>query len=64
MNNVDLQDLITTHYKLMFNHKISLAELENMLPWEHEIYIRMFIADENTKQLAQSQTLGMMPHGR
>jgi len=27
----------------MQHHKYSLTELDNMLPWEREIYIRMLI---------------------
>tara|TARA_E500000318_G_scaffold11193_1_gene9800 strand:- start:4964 stop:5095 length:132 start_codon:yes stop_codon:yes gene_type:complete len=36
----------------MQHHKYSLTELENMLPWEREIYIDMLIQhikDENQK---------------
>ena len=36
----------------MQHHKYSLTELENMLPWEREIYIDMLIQhikDENEK---------------
>ena len=37
---------------LMHHHKYSLTELENMLPWEREIYVDMLIQhikDENDK---------------
>ena len=37
---------------LMQHHKYSLTELENMLPWEREIYIDMLIQhikEENDK---------------
>jgi hypothetical protein len=36
----------------MQHHKYSLTELENMLPWERDIYISMliqFIEQENQK---------------
>ena len=36
----------------MQHHKYSLTELDNMLPWEREIYIRMLIdhlKEENEK---------------
>lgn len=36
----------------MQHHKYSLTELENMIPWERDIYIAMlvqYIEDENLK---------------
>jgi hypothetical protein len=41
----------------MQHHKYSLTELENMIPWERDIYIAMliqYIEDENLK-LKQKQ---------
>ena len=43
---------MTTNFSLMHHHKYSLTELENMMPWEREIYIEMltqFIKEENEK---------------
>jgi hypothetical protein len=37
----------------MQNHDYSLSDLENMMPWEREIYLDMlieYIKDENKKQ--------------
>ena len=37
---------------MMQHHKYSLTELENMLPWERDIYIGLlmeFIKEENEK---------------
>jgi hypothetical protein len=37
---------------MMQHHKYSLTELENMLPWEREIYISMlvqYVEEENQK---------------
>ncbi len=39
----------------MQHHKYSLTELENMIPWEREIYItllKQYIEEENEKQKA------------
>jgi len=44
---------MTTNFSLMQHHKYSLTELENMMPWEREIYIDMLmthIKEENEKQ--------------
>jgi hypothetical protein len=29
---------------LMQNHKYSLAEIEDMIPWEREVYIQMLLS--------------------
>jgi len=29
---------------LMENHKYSLAEIEDMIPWEREVYIQILLA--------------------
>ena len=44
---------MTTNFSLMQHHKYSLTELENMMPWEREIYVDMLlnhIEEENKKQ--------------
>lgn len=38
----------------MQHHKYSLSEIENMMPWERDIYVeqlRQFIEQENLKNL-------------
>ena len=45
-----------TNFALMQHHNYSLAELENMIPWEREIYLHLlmqFIKDE--KQQAEKE---------
>lgn len=32
-----------TNFLLMQEHKYSLTELENMMPWEREVYIGMLV---------------------
>jgi len=42
----------------MQHHNYSLSDLENMLPWEREIYVDMLInhiKEENEKQKAQNK---------
>ena len=42
----------------MQHHKYSLTELENMIPWEREIYVDMlmeYIKEENKKQEEQNR---------
>jgi bifunctional N-acetylglucosamine-1-phosphate-uridyltransferase/glucosamine-1-phosphate-acetyltransferase GlmU-like protein len=43
----------------MQHHKYSLTELENMLPWEREIYLTMlikYLEEENEKIKMQQRT--------
>jgi len=38
---------------MMQHHKYSLSELENMIPWEREVYITLlsdYIKEENERQ--------------
>ena len=42
----------------MQSHKYSLTELENMLPWERDVYLTLLmnhIAEENNKIKQQEQ---------
>ena len=42
----------------MQHHKYSLSDLENMIPWEREIYVDMLIEhikEENKKMKEQQQ---------
>ena len=44
---------MTTSFAMMQHHKYSLTEIENMMPWERDIYVQMlieFIKEENKKE--------------
>jgi len=52
MMHEDLISYYKTNFALMQHHKYSLTELENMIPWEREIYITLlqqYIEEENLK---------------
>ena len=41
-----------TNFALMQHHKYSLTELDNMIPWEREIYVNLlakWIKEENDR---------------
>ena len=38
-----LASLYQTNFALMQHHKYSLTELENMIPWEREIYVSLVV---------------------
>ena len=57
MAHTDLESYYKTKYALMQHHKYSLTELENMIPWEREVYVSLLqqhIEEENLKQKQQS----------
>jgi hypothetical protein len=52
-----LANMYNTNFALLQHHKYSLTELENMLPWEREVYVNMlvkYIKEEN-ERLKQQQ---------
>lgn len=58
INYDNLGNYYQTNFALMQHHKYSLTELENMIPWEREIYITLllnFLKEENEKLKAQQK---------
>tara|TARA_B100000003_G_scaffold193626_1_gene194222 strand:+ start:4360 stop:4533 length:174 start_codon:yes stop_codon:yes gene_type:complete len=52
MAHTDLESYFRINFSLMQHHKYSLTELENMIPWEREIYLaflQQYIEEENLK---------------
>tara|TARA_R110002020_G_scaffold458209_1_gene675499 strand:- start:36 stop:191 length:156 start_codon:yes stop_codon:yes gene_type:complete len=50
--------MYTTNFSLMQHHKYSLSELENMIPWEREIYLSLLvkhIQEENERIKQQNR---------
>lgn len=39
-----LSNYYQTNFSLMQHHKYSLTELEEMIPWERDIYIKLLIS--------------------
>ena len=53
MVHMNLEGYFKLNFSLMQYHKYSLTEIENMMPWEREIYVDMlinYIKEENEKQ--------------
>ena len=58
LSHDNLVNYYKTNFLLMQEHKYSLTEIENMLPWEREIYIGMlvdYIEKENERIKQQNQ---------
>jgi len=52
MAHEDLESYFKTNFALIQHHKYSLTELENMIPWEREVYVSLlqqYIEEENLK---------------
>ena len=52
MAHTDLESYFKLNFALMQHHKYSLTEIENMIPWEREVYLtllRQHVEEENLK---------------
>ena len=56
MAHTDLASYFKINFALMQHHKYSLTEIENMIPWEKDVYVALleqYIEEENLKQKQQ-----------
>jgi hypothetical protein len=52
MAHMDLESYFKINFSLMTHYKYSLTEIENMMPWERDIYLALlnqFVEEENLK---------------
>jgi|TARA_B100002019_G_C21204710_1_gene566005 hypothetical protein len=52
MTHENLASYYKMNFALVQHHKYSLTELENMIPWEREVYVTLlqqYIEEENLK---------------
>ena len=52
MAHIDLESYFKLNFALIQHHKYSLTEIENMIPWERDIYLGLlnqYIEEENLK---------------
>ena len=57
-----LENYYKTNFALMQHHKYSLTELENMMPWERDVYVNLllaFIQEEARRQKAESNRMSL-----
>ena len=57
MAHTNLESYYKINFSLIQHHKYSLSDLENMIPWEREIYVSLLqqhIEEENLKAQQQS----------
>jgi|TARA_S200000501_G_scaffold81359_1_gene73303 hypothetical protein len=61
MSHIDLESYFKLNFALMQHHKYSLTEIENMMPWERDIYLGLlnqYIEEENLKAKQQQANYG------
>ena len=54
---MDLESYYKLNFSLIQYHKYSLTEIENLIPWERDIYVGMlqqYLEDERLKQQQSS----------
>ena len=57
MAHTNLESYYKINFALMQHHKHSLTDLENMIPWEREVYLTLlqqYIEEENLKAQQQN----------
>ena len=57
MAHQNLESYYKVNFALIQHHKYSLTEIENMMPWEREIYLTLlnqYVEEENEKARQQS----------
>ena len=56
MIHMDLEGFYKLNFSLMQYHKYSLTEIENMIPWERDVYteyLKQHLEEEKLKQQQQ-----------
>ena len=52
---MSLESYFKLNFALMQYHKYSLTEIENMMPWERDIYVALLQAHLEEEKLKQQQ---------
>ena len=63
MAHEDLVSYYKLNFAMMQHHKYSLTELENMIPWEREIYIALLTDHIEKENLKRQQQEGAARYG-
>ena len=52
---MSLENYFRLNFSLMQYHKYSLTEIENLIPWERDIYVELLRAHLEEEKLKQQQ---------
>jgi|TARA_R100001129_G_C5240487_1_gene225387 hypothetical protein len=55
MVHMDLENYFRLNFALIQYHKYSLTEIENMMPWERDIYVGLLQAHLEEERLKEQQ---------
>ena len=55
MIHMDLENYYKLNFALIQYHKYSLTEIENLIPWERDIYVELLRAHLEEEKLKQEQ---------
>ena len=55
MSHMDLENYFRLNFALMQYHKYSLTEIENMMPWERDIYVILLQQHLEEEELKRKQ---------
>ena len=58
MSHMDLEAYFKINFALMQHHKYSLSEVENMMPWERDIYVELLKQHIEEQKLEQQKQNG------
>ena len=58
MTHTNLESYYKVNFALVQHHKYSLTEVENMIPWEREVYITLLKQHIEEEKLKQQQSNG------
>tara|TARA_Y100000052_G_scaffold23556_1_gene25228 strand:- start:67 stop:252 length:186 start_codon:yes stop_codon:yes gene_type:complete len=58
MLHMDLESYFRLNFALMQYHKYSLSEIENMMPWERDIYVGLLQQHLEEERLKEQQRKG------
>jgi len=56
---MDLENYYKINFALMQFHKYSLTEVENLIPWERDVYIGLLQQHLEDEKLRQQQSNGI-----
>ena len=55
MAHNNLENYFRLNFAMMQSHKYSLTEIENMIPWERDIYVGLLQAHLEEERLKENQ---------
>ena len=55
MVHMNLENYFKLNFALMQYHKYSLTEIENMIPWERDVYVGLLQAHLEDEELKRKQ---------